>query len=52
MEWELPVTLKDAEEGTDRQRIKVEIPGSICAGRVNINLCCNLEQQDGKLRLV
>lgn len=52
MEWEFPVTLKDAEGGTDRQRNRMEIPGNVCAGRANINLCCNMELQDGKQRLV
>lgn len=51
MEWEFPMTLKDAEGGTDRQRNRVEIPGSVRAGRLNINLCCNMELQDGKWRL-
>lgn len=41
MEWEFPMTLK--EGWTDRQRNRMEIPGSVCAGRVNINLCCNVE---------
>lgn len=52
MEWEFPVTLKDAEGRTDRQRNRVEIPGSVCARSVDINLVCNMELQDGKQRLV
>lgn len=46
MECEFSVTLRKGQ--ADRQRKKVEISGSVCAERVNINLCCKMEMQDGK----